>query len=181
MFKSLLVSAVLTLTASSAFAASLDFSELGTGFVGTTNAQITGAELTSGGTDIFVFEWQGNTGICAARFSCANDMEINFTETVEGLVFDARSLTGGDTVDLYIYDQNNMLAGIYTINGNEQVDLSAFGPIGRLYFDDTPSGFGFVYANFEFEISPIPLPAGMSLMAGALGLMALSRRRRAKT
>jgi hypothetical protein len=87
----------------------------------------------------------------------------------------------GDFVQLSIFDTLNNLLGIVGIGSDFAVlDLSSYGSIGSLFFDDSSTGAGVAYSDFSFDqgASPIPLPAAGWLMLAGLGALAAARRTR---
>lgn len=166
----------------SAQAASLNLTSLGSGFLGTTSVSPAGAVVsTPDGTDLFRGAGGIANSICAIDGNvCEADLEVDFTSSVENLSFQAGGYNSGDYVQLSIYDPSNALLGTTDINADGVYDLSSYGTIGRLFFDDSSTGAGFVFGNFTFDVSAnVPLPAGLPLLVAGLGALGMIRRNRA--
>ncbi|MHA6262392.1 VPLPA-CTERM sorting domain-containing protein [Arenibacterium sp. CAU 1754] len=180
--KKLLLSTAFALGASMASAATLDFTVLGSGDIGSSTASIAGANITSSASSLFVGAGPAApNSICAfnpASFSCDNDLEIDFTDAVQNVTFEQGFWSAGDLIDIYVYDAFDALAGVYTINSAADVDLSGFGVIGSLFFDDQSTAQGVAYGNITYEVANVPLPASAALLVGALGVFGAMRRRR---
>ena len=170
--------------AGTAQAATLDFTSLGSGDIGVNMADIAGASVAGAADSLFVGAGGNANSICsldAALFSCANDFHLVFDTPVENVAFDHGIWDPGDLVDISVYNGATLL-GNYILNSAASVDLSSFGTITRLFFDDQSTGNGVAYANITFdpvEVAPpeVPLPAGFPLLLGGLAILGLVRRK----
>ena len=182
--------AVLAVMSNGAGAATLSVGSLPSrSFTGTV-ALVPEATLTSSGTGFYFDGASPEAGsFCAYNensYNCQNDLEISFVGAVTNLMFDVSGWNSGDLVHLNVFDTVNTLLGVVvidaTITGFAQtdlVDLTSFGAISRLFFDDNSTGGGVAYSNFAFtRAATVPLPATLPLLAGALGAAAAIRRKR---
>jgi len=182
LFRSLLITATL-LSSGAASSATLDFTALGTGFLGATTAVLPEASITGFGDDIYLGSRRVSNSICSIQGSnCEADLQIDFTSTVSNLTFRTGGYNFGDSVTASIYDAGNSLLSSVVITSDGLVDFSVFSGISRLFLDDNSSGAGFVYGEFNFDessISPVPVPAAAWLFGSvALGLVGFARRRK---
>ena len=182
----LFAAAGLALAAASASdAATITVTGFSPGYQSNTVAIAPEATITSFGTDLyFGGAYLGEPGsFCAiSGFGCAADMEIAFIGVVSNLMFDVGGYQFGDLVNLDVFGIGNALLGSIAITSDVTgLDLSSFGSITRLFFDDSSTGAGVGYANFSFDqvAAPVPLPAAGFLLIGALGGLAALRRRKA--
>ena len=176
------VAALATFLASEATAATLSVNTLPNGFFGNTVAVVAEATITSFGTDLF---FGGASGVpssfCAIQAgTCQADLDISFTSVISNLFFDVSGFNVGDSVALGIFGLGNAFLGSVNLLSNiSNLDLSGFGSITRLYFDDNSTGAGVAYSDFSFDqVAAIPLPASLPLLIGGLGLLAVARRRK---
>ncbi len=137
------------------------------------------AVLTSSADFFFDGASAAPGSFCAlSAFSCAADLDIAFKSTVTDLMFQVSGFDPGDFVALGIFDAvDNLLATVNLTSNIVNLDLSSYGEISRLFFDDRSSGAGFAYSDFSFN--QIPLPASLPLLAGGIALLAAARRRKA--
>ena len=171
-------------TASASDAATITVSGFSSGYQSNTVAIAPEATITSFGTDLYFGGAYSDPGsFCAiSGFGCEADLEIAFNGVVSNLIFDVGGYDGGDYVDVNIFGVGNALLGSIAITSDViGLDLSSFGSITRLFFDDSSTGAGVGYANFSFDqvAAPVPLPAAGFLLIGALGGLAALRRRKA--
>lgn len=176
----MLTAGVLALSVSSAAgAATLDFSGLTPGAQGSTVLILPEATITSFGDDIFVGAAGIASEICAFNsgpYNCEADLEVDFNSLVSNLNFDVSGYDAGDLVTATAYDALDNVIGSFNISANGSYGFGALADISRVFFDDQSSGAGMAYDNFEF--SPVPLPAALPLLIGALGAMGFATRRR---
>ena len=170
-------------TASASDAATITVSGFSPGYQSNTVAIAPEATITSFGTDLYFGGAYSDVGsFCAINVSVCNaDLEIAFNGVVSNLMFDVGGYQSGDYVDINIFGLGNVLLGSIAITSDVVgLDLSSFGSITRLFFDDNSTSAGVGYANFSFDqvAAPIPLPAAGFLLIGALGGLAALRRRK---
>lgn len=163
-------------------AAVLDFSSLTGGTNPGTTFVIPDAVVTAEGGALFKYPESGH--ICSMpypEFSCAADLEIDFTSDVTDVSFSTAGFNVGDYVDLMVYGIGDLLVGSVAITGNGFYDLTGFGVISSLFFDDSSTGYGFEYDQISYTLAPaVPLPAGLPLLlTGIAAFAGLSRKRRA--
>ena len=186
MLKTILTAATISLTASTAFAATLDFVGFGAGQYGST-INVSGATITNttGGNILVGPSVAGYAnGFCSLAmvgFSCEADTEINFNTTVSNLSFWLDGSDNGDSLALTLHGIGD--AFLTTLNftvPDQLIDLSSYGNVTRLVFDDSSSasGYGFSRFNFDSGVAPIPLPASLPLLLGAIGIFGALKRRR---
>lgn len=174
----LAASAVALSVSSAAGAATLDFSGLAPGAQGSAVLVLPEATITSFGDDIYVGAAGIASEICAFNnaFNCEADLEVDFNSLVSDLSFDVSGWQGGDLVVASAYDELDNLIGSFNISANGSYGFGALADISRVLFDDQSTAAGVAYDNFEF--SPVPLPASLPLLIGALGAMGFAMRRR---
>lgn len=160
-----------------AVADTLDFSGLPLGAQGTTVLVLPNATITSFGSDIYVGAAGIDHEICALTggFTCAADMNIDFTLPVNGLGFVTSGWDSGDHIDVNAYNGATLL-GTVGHSADGFVDLSAFSNVTRIYIDDSSSGAGFGYDHFVF--TPVPEPETYAMLLAGLGLLGFSVSRR---
>jgi hypothetical protein len=110
-----------------------------------------------------------------------------------------RSGTGPMQIDLWASADGGAFSSIYTdasigLNGeNNTIDLSAFAGVSSLTFQlfgwsagnqgtfdiENAASFGGNGIRINGALAPVPLPAGLPMLLGALGLMGYLRRRKA--
>lgn len=184
--KTLITAATLaTLISGGASAATLSVGSLPVGYYGNTVANVPEATLTSFGDDFYFGGAYGDPGsFCAiSGGSCQADLQIAFSSVVSNLLFDVGGWQTGDHVLLSIFGVADSLLGTVSIDSNiTGLDLSSFGSITRLYFDDSSTAAGVGYANFSFDQGgvEVPEPAGVALFGLGVALLGLSRRSKAK-
>ncbi len=133
-------------------------------------------------------------GICAikAGFTCRADFTVTFRKLVTDLKFRSFFAKKGDKSRLSIW-RGSKLLGKVLVSSNGVTDLSRFGPISHILFDDRSrkATAGMAYADFRYAIysppaivappvpPPVPLPAsGLVLLISLALLGAVSRCRR---
>lgn len=187
MLRNYLAATVMAIAAGGAQGDTLDFSEVGAvGLLGTTSFSVSNAEVTGFGTDLFLGEIDGAAGLdlCAINGNtCQADLEIDFADTVENLTFSIGSWVSADFVSISIFGADDASQiGTFDITSADPVDLTGFGQIGRLFFDDQSNGAGIGYSGFSFDtvapVAPVPGPAGLPMLLSAMAAAGLVRRRR---
>lgn len=177
--RAMIVAAALAGLSTAAGAATLDFSELGSGQIFDTGVSITGADLTSGGTGFEIDPIFANSICVIGVNGCANDLGIDFTEAVTDISFEVSGFQPGDAVVVLILDPAAVLLGTVDIVGDGLYALTGFGVIGSLLFDDSSDTFGVAYGTVTFEVAArVPLPATLPLLLAGLGALGTSLRRR---
>jgi hypothetical protein len=167
----------------SASAATLNFTEVTSGYQGGTVINLSNATLTASGPDFFVgsagqYGESNNLGaVCAVSAQdCGYDMQIDFSYAVTALSFNSFVFNSGDFSQVTAFNGATNLGAI-NVTANGLVDFTSFGTITRLFFDDqSGSGLGFAYGDFNFNRanpSVVPLPAAFPLFASILGIAGL--------
>ncbi len=160
-----------------ASADTLDFTEYSPGWTDVEPMILSNAIID--GSDFYIFApntsgWDTNSkgSICSARgASCDADWQIEFLADVSNLFFATDGANSGDSVEVFAYFEAAFLGSI-VVETDTIVDMSSFGPIDRLFFDDSSTGAGFVYNDFSFDtVSAVPLPAGFPLYGAGLAVM----------
>ena len=180
MFRAFMLAAGIMMAATAANAATLDFTVLPFGDVGSPTASVPGATITNNsGFDLYRGDQFANS-ICAlsATFNCNADLTLDFDSLVSNITFDSGGFDPGDFVEVSVLGIADMLLGSFTIAGDTHFVLSGFNNVSKLVFDDSSTGFGLVYGNFTYDVAAVPLPAGLPLFVTGLGGIALLRRRR---
>lgn len=169
------------LSSTSAFADTLDFTTFSQGAQGSPVMTLPQATITSFGTDIYVGAAGLASEICAlGSFGCQADMQIDFTASVNDLTFDLSGYDSGDHIDVSIFSGATLL-GTSAYETNGFVDLSGYLNVTRLYFDDSSTGAGFAYDNFQFtttSTTAVPEPETYAMFLAGLGLLGFSSRRK---
>ncbi|MGB3721289.1 MAG: hypothetical protein WA979_00540 [Pacificimonas sp.] len=175
--KILVTLTALAIGATAAQAATLDVSSLPDGFQGATSVTVPQATIsTPDGDDLFFNGADGSMGsFCAINAgTCEADLEIDFSMVIENVMFTVGGFDPGDSVLLNIFDASDALAGTLAITAPGGYDISAFGEVGRLLFDDMSTGAGVAYNNFTFDVvdgMDVPAPAaGLLMLFGIAGL-----------
>lgn len=111
--------------------------------------------------------------VCAAVQTSRDEALAAGVTSINALVLDDRSFFGNDPeddVDAVAYAQTNLIGGQGAFAAFVE-DFSGFGPAieSKIIREIVPP---------DPEIPPIPLPAGLPLMLGALGALGLARRSR---
>lgn len=177
--KALLTIAALTL-ATSAPAAVID---LTTATNDGATLVATDATITVGaGTTLLVGDFVANAVCPLGNFGCNGSMTLTFDFAVTDVSFDYGFGNLGDSALLSIFDTLGGLLGNLLLNSTSGVafaDLSGFGTIGSIFFDNSAStGAGYAYGNINYvAAAPIPLPASLPLLLVGLGGIALLRRK----
>lgn len=186
--KFLAIAACAAALTTGAQAATLDFVGFGAGGY-SPSIVVSGATVTnaSGGSILVGASAAGQAnGFCSLTVvgnGCEADTGITFGSVVSSLSFWLDGSDSGDVLSLSIYGIADAFLGTLGFTTPDQlIDLSAFGSITRLAFDDTSSGFGYGYSRFEFveTTAPVPLPASLPLLLGAIAAVGAIRRRKAR-
>lgn len=177
---------MIALSAGVTQAATIDFLSLPFGNQGTTQVVLSNATVTSSEGNLFRGAGSIPNSICALSTnvnvgSCEADINIDFIDSISNLTFQTGGFNSGDSVSFFAYDGSNVLLGsVLNITSNTVVNgLSGLAGIRRLFIDDSSTGFGFSYGNFDFTANAVPEPTTLLLIASGLGAAAYRRRRRA--
>lgn len=166
--------------AAPAGAATLDFSSLPAGNLNTDVLELSNATLTSGGDSLFNIV---GSGICAFNnaFNCQASLDIDFDDEVSNLSFQAFGFDAGDFVLAQAFSSTDTLLASFDVVGNGVYSFGALAGISRLFLQDSSTGAGYSWNNFQFDESgpaPVPLPAALPLMLGGMALAGAFLRRR---
>lgn len=168
----------------------LDFTEVGsTGIVSTNVINLSNATLTTGGDDFFIgapgsFGEANNLGIVCGSPSgssnCEEGMQIAFLSDVNNLTFASFGASSGDSVEVSAFFGATLL-GSLTVTTNTAIDFSAFGTINSLTFVDNSTAAGIGFGDFNFDVAVAGVPEASSIMLLGLGLVGLGFTRRKKS
>lgn len=142
-----------------------------------TNRRIGVAGRIAGATDVYTFESSSPFTISFGDFGVAGfPNQSSPSQTVSGL--DLLSSDTGGRTDFKLSGSNSFTTSFST---TQPAGTPIFGPTPAgsytLTIDGSPSGSdAFTY---DVQVSAVPLPAGLPLLAGALGLFGVLRSRRA--
>lgn len=183
MYKTAISAAALALAASSASAATLDFTS---GVLGGFNTTLTMPEATitaAPGTTLAVGDFIANA-VCPVTSGCAGAMTLTWNFDVENVGFEYGFGNAGDFATVTAFDASNNTVGSVSLtltSGTASEDLSGLGVFRSLEFDNIgATGAGYAYGNVTFDrAAVIPLPASLPLLLGAFGGLALLRRKTA--
>jgi hypothetical protein len=166
--------------AAPAGAATLDFSGLPTGNLNTDVLELSNATLTSGGDSLFNISGAGICALNSAAFNCQADLEVAFKSLVSNLSFQAFGFDTGDFVVASAYSATDALLASVNIAANGSFGFGGLGGIARIYLDDSSTGAGYSWNNFQFDetAAPVPLPAALPLMLGGMAMAGAFLRRR---
>jgi hypothetical protein len=121
----------------------------------------------------------------SAGFGCANDLNVDFKQTVSNVGFDILSEDNGagevsGIVTAYL---NGSVVGTLNLisDGNglihNPIDLSSIGLMDRIVLSSTLDPAGLGYDNFSYESSVVPVPAAIWLFGtGIVGLLGIRKR-----
>ena len=194
MFLSALAGVVSLLPAAS-FAATLDFTEVTSGYQGSNVVTLSNATVTTAGADIYVaspYAYNPSVGasggFCGlttvSGYDCSVDTTITFNDAVSDVNFQATAFGAGDSAVASIFSGTTLLASI-AIVANGIIDFTGYSGVTSLFLDDTGStARGVVYGAINFDgdqVSPVPLPASLPLLLAALGGAGVMSRRKKKT
>lgn len=183
--KHIILAAAMAGAGAAASAATLNFSEVSPGFQGSTILALSNATLTSEGNDSFVgapnqFEAGTPEGTYCAitNGSCEADFTIDFAEAVLNVMFETFVGGAGDIVEVTAFNEGAEVGSV-SVASSGAVDLSGFGVVTSLFFDDSSTDAGFRYGNFSFDtvVAPIPLSASAGFILVGLGAFAVARKR----
>jgi len=167
---------------STSFAASFDFNELPSGFLGETEAVLSNGQIKGGtdASDLLIFHG-ASSGFCFIKETfCNAGGEVFFDFDVSALQFTVSNWRSGDRARVVALDVDGIELGRMDIAFNGVVDLTSLNNVNKLVFSDTSTSNqpGVVYRNFFFEPArvdaAVPVPAGAVLMA--TGVLAFARR-----
>lgn len=136
------------------------------GFEGTRNV----IDVVTEGTHSF--DGCGGQLVCAAVQDARDDaLTTGGVTAINALVLDDRDFFGNDpedSIDAVTYAQTNLIGGIGSFATFVE-DFTGFGPAieSKIIREIAP----------PVEIPPVPLPAGLPLLLGALGALGLAKRR----
>ncbi|MBB4658635.1 ScyD/ScyE family protein [Parvularcula dongshanensis] len=137
-------------------------------------AQLTGFPFPPGGADVFAVGEDGSVSSAAAGFTNLIDVAFGADGTIFALELDSDSLIGPEmTGSLWMIDDLGVRTLLY--GGFMSPTSVAIGPNGEIWVAEnglSPTDGRVV------ELSAVPLPGALPLMAGGLVLLALLRRRR---
>jgi hypothetical protein len=182
--KFIVAAACAALLSGGAQAATLDFVGFGAGTYGS-SIVVSGATITniSGGNILVGPTAAGESnGFCSLGDGCEADTSIIFGSVVSSLSFWLDGSNPGDALALSVYGIANAFLGTLNFTDPDQlIDLSSFGSITRLAFDDSSTAAGYGYSRFDFvqSIAAVPLPASLPLLLGAIVAVGGLRRRKA--
>jgi hypothetical protein len=184
--KFLAIAACSALLSTGAQAATLDFVGFGAGLYGN-SIVVSGATITntSGGIILVGSGAAGEpNGFCSVTPSvttCEQDTNILFGSVVSSLSFWLDGSNPGDALALSIFGIADAFLGTLNFTDPDQlIDLSSFGSITRLSFDDSSTAAGYGYSRFDFATAAtVPLPASLPLLLGAIAAVGAIRRRKA--
>lgn len=187
------ITALLVIVASGpASADTLDFTEAGGTGIVASPVNLSNATLSSS-INMFigapsVYGETNALGIAcgaAANNSCVADWTIDFLFDVMNLSLSSFGVAEGDNVTVFAY-LNGVLQGFVGVTSQTVIDMSSFGVIDSLFFDDSSTvNLGIGFGDFSFEAAPVnevPLPAALPLLAaglGAMGFMGWRKKRKA--
>lgn len=137
--------------------------------------------IESSSGQIFFGGADGRPGsFCGYVGSCEASLDIDFNDLIADLTFVVGGYNPGDFIEVFAYDALDNPLGSVTKAADGLVDLSAFAPISRIFIDDSSTGAGYGYDEFSWRVvgAQVPVPAAFPLLAGALGALAVWRRRR---
>jgi hypothetical protein len=186
MYKTAISAAAMVLAASSASAATLDFTS---GVLSGSDTVLTMPEAmvtAASGTTLSVGDFIANA-VCPASTAlggCVGAMTLTWNFDVENVGFDYGFGNAGDFATVTAFDASNNSVGSVSLtltSGTSSEDLSGLGVFRSLEFDNIgATGAGYAYGNVTFDrAAVIPLPASLPLLLGAFGGLALMRRKRA--
>lgn len=171
-------------TTNPAKALTLDFTSVGSGFLGVTSIVLPEAIVTTpDGNDLFIGAGGIGNSICGITFgNCQGDLNFDFTSEVSDLVFETGGFDPGDSTLASIFDGGNSLLSSINIASNTTVDFTGFSGISRLFLADSSTGAGFSYGNFNFDpAQAVPEPTSLALLGLGLAGIGLATRRRRKS
>ena len=180
-FQLVLMAIIAFALSSTANAAVIDFTGLGSGDSGASILSVGDATFEITGGTVYIYEpgdfggFTDNGGICAfSGGSCETDWTLTFDFAVTNVMFESEFWNPTDVVAVTAFN------GITSVG---TIDVLADGSFGfgttvltSLSFDDSSTGAGFGFGDFKFDAA-VPLPGTLSLLGlGFLGF-ALGRRK----
>lgn len=180
MVRSIAIVVALLVGAVSAQATTLDFSEAGSGNLNQKSLHLDAGSVYSGADSLYVGAGGIDGSICAlstSNWNCANDLYIGFQAPVTDLSFDVGGYGYGDFVKVSVFDGAGDFTDRFNIHRGGSFDLSGYGSISGLFFDDRSRASGVSYGNFDY-VAAVPLPASLPLLLAGIAGLGFARRKR---
>ena len=143
---------------------------------------VPGATLngTGGTSDLFRGAGSITNSICFIDGGvCEGDGEIDFDDLVGSINFEVGGFNPGDFVVVSAVDGADNVLATLNVASNGAYNFGGLSGISKLLFADTSTGAGFVFGNFNFDVTSaaVPVPAAAPLMLAGLGFLARKRRK----
>lgn len=128
------------------------------------------------------FPGVGNTSKVVGPNAFADSLNLTFAMS-DAAGFDVFPGPAAGTINITVFSPTNIQLGLFAIVAPIGPTffgvISDSGPIGRINIASTSASPGELIDNLSFGTAVIPEPTSMVLSGGALGVLALLRRRRA--